>query len=208
MPQSRNTILVLKASCLCLTVAVAGYLLLRSQSRFASVPASIGAAWAPAQAQEPQRRAESAPQVNPHAITGVARVVDAHTLMVGGKAIMLNGIRVPAEGAVCMGARGPWDCYSPARDALRNMVGRDEAAVCMPFATRTNGTIIASCRVGATDLAGKMLTLGWAMYDNGPLSHIDTMDYAIAEAGARQRRNGIWFGTIAEDQVAPRPDAH
>lgn len=121
--------------------------------------------------------------------TGALQVVDGDSLRRGDTDIRLHGIDAPEYRQTCRDKHGSeYACGRQATNALRGLVGKQEVS-CTSIETDRYGRAVAVCRIGALDINGEMVRLGWAVaYARHGLS------YVRLEAEARRARRGIWAG--------------
>ncbi len=136
-------------------------------------------------------------------IEGTPVVVDGSTLMIGDRTVRLYGIAAPAINA----NKGP-----DARLALDNLIG-GQRVTCTEFDRTKDGGSVASCKIGADDVAEKMLQEGLAaVYRAGFNPTADeralASRYDAAEAEARQKEIGLWTkpAKAAPVQEIAKPD--
>ena len=126
-------------------------------------------------------------------ITGKARVLDGDTIAIAGQRIRLFGIDAPESDQTCTADGEEWACGRDAAYALAFAVGRHWVR-CETEGADARGEVVAVCRVGAHDLAAKMVREGWAL-----ASRAVSGAYVEDEKAARRSGRGIWRGRF----VAP-----
>lgn len=132
-----------------------------------------------------------------------ANVRDGDTLILGGKALRLDGIDAPEYRQICQDAKGAdWQCGKAARTQLEALA-QTGSLICQLGETDRYGRAMARCKTPAVpDLGAAMVRAGLAI---GPDA------YAKLQASARAEKRGIWRGTF-EDPAAwraahPREDS-
>ena len=122
---------------------------------------------------------------------GELQVVDGDSLRRGDMDIRLHGIDAPEYRQTCRDKHGvEYPCGKQATNALRGLVGKREVS-CSSIETDRYGRAVAVCRIGALEINGEMVRLGWAV---AYLSH--SLSYVRLEAEARRARRGIWAGSF------------
>jgi endonuclease YncB( thermonuclease family) len=124
-------------------------------------------------------------------ISGVPRVVDGDTLVVGTTKIRLESIDAPETDQVCLDAhRKRWTCGIEARDRLATYIG-NRSVDCTPSGSDAYGRTLAACAVAGEDLNAWMVSGGWALafvrYSKA---------YVSNEEAARAAQRGIWSGAF------------
>jgi endonuclease YncB( thermonuclease family) len=123
--------------------------------------------------------------------TGVPRVVDGDTLVIGTIKIRLEGIDAPETDQICLDASGVrWTCGIDARDRLvAHIAGRQVS--CTPSGTDAYKRTLGTCKLAHEDLNGWMVQEGWA------LAYVKySSAYVHAEEDARAQRRGLWHGAF------------
>jgi hypothetical protein len=114
-------------------------------------------------------------------ISGIPRVVDGDTLVVGATKIRLEGIDAPETDQVCLNAKGDhWTCGIEARDRLQAHI-EGQVVVCLSNSTDIYQRSLATCSHRGEDLNGWM--------DRGPLP--------------RARWIGCWSGRPGRSSFLP-----
>lgn len=133
-------------------------------------------------------------------IHGLATVMDARTLLLGGHALRLYGISVPDTQAMCTDGDGrPWACGMAARAALSYLVQRYRIT-CQVVGFGVDRVAWARCQRADGDLAELLVLQGYAV------SNTDQDDsYVAAEAVARASNAGMWSQTNPTDVRALDP---
>jgi endonuclease YncB( thermonuclease family) len=124
-------------------------------------------------------------------ISGVPRVVDGDTIVVGTTKIRLASIDAPESDQVCLDAnRKRWTCGVEARDHLAAHIG-NRSIDCAPTGTDAYGRTLAVCAVASEDLNAWMVREGWA------LAFVRySKEYVPDEEAARNAKRGIWSGAF------------
>jgi endonuclease YncB( thermonuclease family) len=101
-------------------------------------------------------------------LVGPATVIDAGTLMIGGRTLELWGIDAPARDAQCAGAAvragesdAQWPCGEHAAAALAAWLGT-RSVNCDPRAANADGSNVAMCRLNGRDVGKWLVMQGWA----------------------------------------------
>lgn len=120
-------------------------------------------------------------------IAGRASVIDGDTIEIQGTRIRLHGIDAPESAQTCERNGKPWRCGQAAALALSDWLEAGPVA-CQPIERDRYKRTVAKCAKGGQDVAGWLVTQGWAMdwprYSGGA--------YTAAQGEARQARRGIW----------------
>lgn len=131
--------------------------------------------------------------------SGPATAIDGDTLRMDDERIRLFGIDAPESTQSCDRKGARWACGSDARALLADMVA-GRTVECTQQDRDVYGRIVASCRVGDSDLGGVMVREGLAI----ALTRFSTA-YVEAEARARSFGMALWgsvFQTPAEFRAA------
>jgi endonuclease YncB( thermonuclease family) len=121
-------------------------------------------------------------------VNGRAEIIDGDSFRIGSAEIRLFGADAPEGRQQCTRNGSPWRCGDAAASELRRLtVGRD--VVCMPRDKDDYGRIVATCRAGNVDLAGAMVSAGFAVAYR---RYSD--DYVDEESAARGAKRGVWAG--------------
>jgi endonuclease YncB( thermonuclease family) len=124
-------------------------------------------------------------------ISGVPRVVDGDTLVIGATKIRLEGIDAPETDQVCLSAKGDhWTCGIEARDRLQaHIAGR--VIVCQSNSIDVYQRSLATCSLSGGNLNAWMVQEGWA------LAYVKySTAYQKAEEDARNGQRGLWRGAF------------
>lgn len=127
--------------------------------------------------------------------SGSASVIGPAQLMVGGKAVRLDDVRMPGPKATCSEWRGPrqvtFDCHLHAEAFMKSLVaGREVSCV-----VGEGG--IGTCYADGKDLAAAAVAAGWAT------SCGQTSRYTDLNVGARNAQHGMWAGNFTLDTQCP-----
>jgi endonuclease YncB( thermonuclease family) len=137
-------------------------------------------------------RAVSPPPAAPDlggTIVGRASVIDGDTIEIRGTRIRLAGVDAPESRQTCRGGDGlQYPCGRRAAFALADKVGAGNLACAVEDQDRY-GRSVATCRLGAEDINGWLVSSGWAL----AYRQYSTA-YVGAEAAAKAARIGIWEG--------------
>lgn len=119
-------------------------------------------------------------------ITGTARVGDGGSFRVAGSDVRLFGIDAPEYEQTCQANYSAWTCGQDAASALRSLID-NRPITCIPRDKDVYGRTVANCLIDGQDVAGQMVTRGFAIVlENGQ------SDYAVLQARAKASKNGIW----------------
>lgn len=126
----------------------------------------------------------------PGELTGRASVLDGDTIEVRGQRVRLWGIDAPESKQTCRDAEGR--VYGCGRQAAFALADRIEGRTvrCTPRDTDSYGRVVGTCHLGREDVAGWLVSQGWAL-DYDQYSH---GAYAAQQAEARRNRRGLWQG--------------
>jgi endonuclease YncB( thermonuclease family) len=124
-------------------------------------------------------------------ISGVPRVVDGDTLVIGARKLRLEGIDAPETDQICLGAKGDhWTCGIEARDRLQAHV-EGQIVVCVSNGTDLYQRSLATCSLIGHNLNAWMVQEGWA------LAYLKySPAYQKAEEDARVNQRGLWQGAF------------
>ena len=121
-------------------------------------------------------------------VTGIPRVVDGDTIVIGEIRIRLHGIDAPEQQQRCSYKGSAWSCSREATSALKNMVN-NRMVSCRGNKKDRYGRLIAECFVSGRNLNDAMVRTGWAV----AYRRYSTI-YVEAEAQAAAKAVGIWKG--------------
>ena len=124
-------------------------------------------------------------------LSGVPRIVDGDTLVIGTTKIRLEGIDAPETDQLCLNADGAnWGCGIDARDKLAAHI-RARDIRCTASGVDAYHRTLATCYVGGEDLNAWMVREGWA------LAYVRySSAYRGIENDARTQRRGLWQGAF------------
>ena len=124
-------------------------------------------------------------------VTGLAKVREGDTVVIGSNRIRLGGIDAPSVDQLCLNTKGErWTCGVAARDELIKHV-EGKSWTCHLGTTDRRGRSVARCEVDGEDIQKWMVKNGWALaYDR--FSH----DYDADQAAARDAKSGMWQGAF------------
>jgi endonuclease YncB( thermonuclease family) len=124
-------------------------------------------------------------------ITGLAKVREGDTILIGTTRIRLGGIDAPSLDQLCINPQSEkWTCGVSARDELAKHV-EGKSWTCHPRQTDRRGRQIARCEVDGEDIQKWLVRSGWALAYK-QVSH----DYEADEAAAREDKAGMWQGAF------------
>lgn len=122
-------------------------------------------------------------------LAGTPRVIDGDTLAFGPRHVRLMGIDAPELAQRC-GSGAGWACGRWARGQMLRLTG-SRRVVCEGRQQDRYRRLIATCRVGRTDLGAAMVTAGAAL-----AYRRYSRAYAGQDRGAHAARRGIWSGPM------------
>ena len=122
--------------------------------------------------------------------SGVGRVKDGDSLMVGATEVRLHGIDAPELHQTCQRAGRSWACGAEAKEQLEALAG-GKRIDCDQVGTDQYQRALARCRVGDLDINRTLVALGYAV-----AFRRYSLDYASAEESAKVNRRGLWSGTF------------
>ena len=124
-------------------------------------------------------------------ISGVPRIVDGDTLVIGTTKIRLASIDAPESDQVCLnGNRKRWTCGIEARDHLAAYIG-NRPIDCSPTGLDAYGRTLATCTLAGENLNAWMVRQGWA------LAFVRySKEYVTDEEAARAAARGLWSGAF------------
>jgi endonuclease YncB( thermonuclease family) len=109
-------------------------------------------------------------------------VIDAGTLKLRDRVVLLQGVEPPSRGTACGTGN---DCAVAAANALAALV-REASVACRVTGADGLGRAYALCQAGGTELNRAVVAAGWARAGRGP------PDLHRAEDAARAARLGVW----------------
>ena len=120
---------------------------------------------------------------------GTFVAVDGDSLRKGEGEYRLHAIDAPELHQTCSTATGAlYPCGREAQKTLRNLISGKELD-CIVLETDRYHRLIITCKSAGRDINAEMVRLGWAI-----AYRQHGLDYAAAEAEAKQARRGIWQG--------------
>jgi endonuclease YncB( thermonuclease family) len=124
-------------------------------------------------------------------ISGVPRIVDGDTLVIGTTKIRLASIDAPESDQVCLDAnRKRWTCGIEARDRLAAYIA-NHPIDCAPTGLDAYGRTLAVCTIGGESLNAWMVQQGWA------LAFVRySKQYVPDEEATRSAGRGLWSGAF------------
>jgi endonuclease YncB( thermonuclease family) len=124
-------------------------------------------------------------------LTPPFEALDAKTFTTGDWEVILAEVEGPNRGAVCFDRDGRlFGCGLRARAALTNALGRGPV-ICQSRADYGHQGMTADCQVDGTDLAQRLIELGW-LRPIGATSQARESARREAEAAGRGMWNGGW----------------
>lgn len=122
-------------------------------------------------------------------LTGAARVIDADTLAIAGRAVRLEGIDAPEKRQTCRRNGRRYQCGVAATQALRRRIGAGQVA-CTLGGRDNDGRSLGICHASdGADLNGWLVEHGWAL-----AYRRFSARYVPQEARARATGAGLWAG--------------
>jgi endonuclease YncB( thermonuclease family) len=127
-------------------------------------------------------------------LTGVARILDADTLVLNGERVRVQGIDSPELDQTCLDHTGSvWNCGIDARNRLVQHIG-SRATSCVTNGKDVFGRWLATCSTDEGDLGA------WLVREGIGMAFVRySKKYAADEAVARSTQQGMWAGAF----VAP-----
>lgn len=130
-------------------------------------------------------------------ISGIARVIDADTLEIGGKRIRLGGIDAPEMSEQCRDAHGTaWRCGIWATEKAKALIANERLS-CADLGERTHDRVVGRCFLRGRDLAIVLIEAGAA---RPCLRHARAQGqeraYVQAERVAMRAGAGIYAGPL------------
>ena len=124
-------------------------------------------------------------------ISGIPRIVDGDTLVVGATKIRLEAIDAPETDQICLNAKGErWTCGIEARDRLQAHIAA-RAIDCSSNGTDVYQRSLATCSLKGENLNTWMVQEGWA------LAYVKySTAYQKVEVDARINQRGLWRGAF------------
>jgi len=124
-------------------------------------------------------------------LTGVPRIVDGDTLVLGGAKVQLEGIDAPETDQVCLSAANArWSCGIEARErVVAHVAGRK-------INCTISGVDAYKRALGTCNLAGENLNY-WIVQQGWALAYVKYSSlYAQPEKDARTLQRGLWLGAF------------
>ena len=120
-------------------------------------------------------------------------VIDGDTFQTNDTVIQLSGIDAPELGQVCENAGSSWPCGMAVAYELRKMLTYEQREVlCYPQG-RSDGTVVASCAFGDSDVAQTLLLNG-----NAVVLSKAAAPYMNAQHKAEGATLGLWRGAFVK----------
>ena len=123
---------------------------------------------------------------NAQTILGTAKVIDGDTIDIGGQRVRLHGIDAVEAQQSCNRTGETWNCGQEAT-ALLSSLANGKPVTCTQQDIDSYDRIVATCKVGWSDLGKAMIDAGFAV----ALPQF-SRTYLENEALAKRRRTGIW----------------
>jgi endonuclease YncB( thermonuclease family) len=124
-------------------------------------------------------------------ISGVPRIVDGDTLVVGDIKIRLEGFDAPETDQICLDREArKWPCGAAARNHLTQHIN-GQSINCSPEGSDRYSRTLAVCKIGSENLNAWMVHEGWAM----AFVKYSTA-YLKDEEQARRAQRGLWAGAF------------
>jgi len=124
-------------------------------------------------------------------VVGKPTVVDGDTLSIGDTIVRISGIDAPETDQHCVRDNGDrWNCGKAAGTELKQAIG-DNTVTCSGNDRDRYGRLLATCRIGRTDIGAYLVTRGLAV---AYVKYEDT--YQKQESQAKRSRRGIWSGSF------------
>jgi endonuclease YncB( thermonuclease family) len=124
-------------------------------------------------------------------VTGVAKVREGDTVVIGNSRIRLAAIDAPSVDQLCLNNSGErWTCGVAARDELIKHAD-NKTWTCHVGAADRRGRLLGRCEVDGEDIQKWIVTNGWA------LSYVRfSHEYDADEKAAREAKAGMWQGAF------------
>jgi len=127
--------------------------------------------------------------VEANQITGPAEVIDSTVIVVNGQRIMLFGIDSVMRKQNCTIDGKIWQCWAAAVRALEILVDQGPVTCDVIGEPDVYGRLLARCNINGQSLNEQLVRKGYAVARSS-----ETMDYAAAEAAAKEEKLGLWQG--------------
>lgn len=129
-------------------------------------------------------------------LSGVAKVIDGDSIIVGNQHVRLSGIDSPDLAQTCRAPNGDvWHCGETAKAELARIIG-NEIISCRHVDSDRYGRLIAICHVGEIDIGQAMVNAGYAV------AYTKFSDrYSEDEKIARLTRRGIWQSEFVRPDI-------
>src|SRR6201995_6124703 len=124
-------------------------------------------------------------------ITGIAKVREGDTIVIGSNRIRLGGIDAPSVDQLCLNSKGerwPWG-IAARHELIKHADNR--TWTCHGQNPDRRGRLVARCIVDGEDIQKWMVRNGWAL-SYARFSH----DYDADEKAAREDKSGMWKGAF------------
>ncbi len=124
-------------------------------------------------------------------VTGVAKVREGDTVVIGTSRIRLAAIDAPSVDQLCLNNSGErWTCGVAARDELIKHAD-NKTWTCHVGAADRRGRLLGRCEVDGEDIQKWIVKNGWA------LSYVRfSHEYDADEKAAREAKAGMWQGAF------------
>jgi endonuclease YncB( thermonuclease family) len=127
-------------------------------------------------------------------ISGKPTIIDADTIEIRQRRVRLYGIDAVEADQLCFRGNLAWRCGLDAINALDRMIEGREIQ-CEERDRDRYHRIIASCRLGSTDIARWLVETGWAV-----AYRRFSEEYVVFEEQARRGRVGIWTSNFEDPE--------
>lgn len=128
-------------------------------------------------------------------ISGRAYAMSGDVLRIDRMLVHLNEVEAPGLGQPCHRPNGRlWNCERAAKSGLARIVRR-KTVTCAPVGQGPDGTILATCTAGATDIATELVRAGYVFAIRSFFGSLND-----AEDQARAAKRGLWQGEVQRPQ--------
>ncbi|MEQ8710568.1 MAG: hypothetical protein RIC36_16410 [Rhodospirillales bacterium] len=126
-------------------------------------------------------------------VIGLAVVIDARTVEIGGQLLTLWKIEAPSPQQQCLRQGVVWECGQIARDNMRDIVRGRELDCLVMTGDEGDGLPAARCYLGYSDIAAALIDRGYALAID-----VRSSPYRQNHREARGANRGIFSGLFMD----------
>lgn len=121
-------------------------------------------------------------------VRGTAKVIDAQTLIVGGKTIWLQQVETPRPGDTCSYEDREIDCGHIAKTGLQDLTAGATVA-CKTATEKSKGIWLGRCDASGYDISEGLIYTGWGRAAKDASTYLKGL-----EKQSKAKKRGLWKG--------------